>query len=81
MTEIIVEALGKTGQRGIICRGTLAEPKGFVYLLDDDDSCPHDWLFPRCKAVLLASKRHALQLLFISLATDLSGETMCMRDY
>lgn len=54
MTEIIVKALEITGQRGIINKGwgglgTLAEPKDFVYLLDN---CPHDWLFQQCKAVV-----------------------------
>ncbi|GAB2234490.1 hypothetical protein Drorol1_Dr00003745 [Drosera rotundifolia] len=54
MTQIIVDALERTGQRGIINKGwgglgNLAEPKDFVYLLD---SCPHDWLFPHCAAVV-----------------------------
>ncbi|KAF8647263.1 hypothetical protein HU200_065409 [Digitaria exilis] len=54
MTDIIVRALEITGQRGIINKGwgglgTLAEPKEFVYLLDN---CPHDWLFLQCKAVV-----------------------------
>ncbi|KAK7259983.1 hypothetical protein RIF29_25645 [Crotalaria pallida] len=54
MTEIIVEALEKSGQRGIINKGwgglgNLAEPKDSIYLLDN---CPHDWLFLRCKAVV-----------------------------
>ncbi|KAI4374038.1 hypothetical protein MLD38_012084 [Melastoma candidum] len=54
MTEIIVKALETTGQRGIISKGwgglgELAEPKEHLYLLD---SCPHDWLFPRCSAVV-----------------------------
>jgi sterol 3beta-glucosyltransferase len=54
MTEVIVKALEITGQRGIINKGwgglgTLAEPKDFVYLLDN---CPHDWLFLQCKAVV-----------------------------
>ncbi|XP_042477910.1 sterol 3-beta-glucosyltransferase UGT80A2-like isoform X1 [Macadamia integrifolia] len=54
MTQIIVEALKTTGQRGIINKGwgglgDLAEPPDFVYLLDN---CPHDWLFLRCKAVV-----------------------------
>ncbi|CAL9752428.1 unnamed protein product [Musa acuminata subsp. burmannicoides] len=54
MTEIIVEALKITGQRGIINKGwgglgNLAEPKDYVYLLDN---VPHDWLFPQCKAVV-----------------------------
>ncbi|GMH02524.1 hypothetical protein Nepgr_004363 [Nepenthes gracilis] len=54
MTQIIVKALEETGQRGIINKGwgglgKLAEPKETVYLLDN---CPHDWLFPRCAAVV-----------------------------
>lgn len=54
MTNIIVQALEITKQRGIINKGwgglgNLAEPKDFVYLLDN---CPHDWLFPRCIAVV-----------------------------
>ncbi|KAL0403410.1 UNVERIFIED_CONTAM: Sterol 3-beta-glucosyltransferase UGT80A2 [Sesamum radiatum] len=54
MTQIIVQALEITGQRGIINKGwgglgNLAEPKDFVYLLDN---CPHDWLFTRCAAVV-----------------------------
>ncbi|OIW01021.1 hypothetical protein TanjilG_14204 [Lupinus angustifolius] len=54
MTEIIVEALKKTGQRGIINKGwgglgNLAEPNDSIYLLDN---IPHDWLFLHCKAVV-----------------------------
>ncbi|MQL71310.1 hypothetical protein Taro_003615 [Colocasia esculenta] len=54
MTQIIVDALEQTGQRGIINKGwgglgNLAEPKDFVYLLDN---CPHDWLFLQCAAVV-----------------------------
>ncbi|XP_022720199.1 sterol 3-beta-glucosyltransferase UGT80A2-like [Durio zibethinus] len=54
MTQKIVQALEKTGQGGIINKGwgglgNLAEPKDFVYLLDN---CPHDWLFLRCVAVV-----------------------------
>ncbi|XVF41562.1 hypothetical protein PTKIN_Ptkin01aG0289500 [Pterospermum kingtungense] len=54
MTQIIVQALEKTKQRGIINKGwgglgNLAEPKRFVYSLDN---CPHDWLFLRCAAVV-----------------------------
>ncbi|XP_010264040.1 PREDICTED: sterol 3-beta-glucosyltransferase UGT80A2-like isoform X2 [Nelumbo nucifera] len=54
MTQIIVEALEETGQRGIINKGwgglgNLAESKDFVYLLDN---CPHDWLFLQCRAVV-----------------------------
>ncbi|KAI3874090.1 hypothetical protein MKW98_013751 [Papaver atlanticum] len=54
MTQIIVEALETTGNRGIINKGwgglgNMAEPKDFVYLLDN---CPHDWLFLQCTAVV-----------------------------
>ncbi|KAJ8899047.1 hypothetical protein K2173_010043 [Erythroxylum novogranatense] len=54
MTQIIVDALERTGQRGIINKGwgglgDLSEPKDSIYLLDN---CPHDWLFLRCKAVV-----------------------------
>ncbi|KAJ6686998.1 STEROL 3-BETA-GLUCOSYLTRANSFERASE [Salix purpurea] len=54
MTQTIVEAMEETGQRGIINKGwgglgNLAEPRDFIYLLDN---CPHDWLFLRCKAVV-----------------------------
>ncbi|XP_022844124.1 sterol 3-beta-glucosyltransferase UGT80A2-like isoform X2 [Olea europaea var. sylvestris] len=54
MTQIIVEALEITEQRGIINKGwgglgTLAEPKDSIYLLDN---CPHDWLFLQCAAVV-----------------------------
>ncbi|KAL3523403.1 hypothetical protein ACH5RR_016237 [Cinchona calisaya] len=54
MTQVIVQALEMTGQRGIINKGwgglgNLAESKDFVYLLDN---CPHDWLFVRCAAVV-----------------------------
>ncbi|CAK9207628.1 unnamed protein product [Sphagnum jensenii] len=54
MTKIIVEALRKTGQRGIIGKGwggigNLPVTPDFVYLVSD---CPHDWLFPQCAAVI-----------------------------
>lgn len=54
MTQIIVEAFERTGQRGIINKGwgglgNLAEPKDSIYLLDN---IPHDWLFLQCKAVV-----------------------------
>ncbi|BFG37303.1 hypothetical protein CerSpe_235760 [Prunus speciosa] len=54
MTNIILQALEITGQRGIINRGwgglgNLAEPSDSVYLVDN---CPHDWLFQRCSAVV-----------------------------
>ncbi|XP_057834737.2 sterol 3-beta-glucosyltransferase UGT80A2 isoform X1 [Cryptomeria japonica] len=54
MTQIIIKALKETKQRGIINKGwgglgNLTEPHEFVYTLDN---CPHDWLFPRCAAVV-----------------------------
>ncbi|XP_074321105.1 sterol 3-beta-glucosyltransferase UGT80A2-like isoform X2 [Silene latifolia] len=54
MTKTIVQALELTEQRGIINKGwgglgNLAEPKDFVYLLDN---VPHDWLFLQCAAVV-----------------------------
>jgi sterol 3beta-glucosyltransferase len=54
MTKIIVEALKKTGQRGIIGKGwggigNLTEVPENIFLLTD---CPHDWLFPQCAAVV-----------------------------
>jgi len=52
-TEIVLEALEKTGQRGVLISGwggmdadTLPDT---VYLLE---SAPHSWLFPRMKAVV-----------------------------
>nr|XP_043607815.1 sterol 3-beta-glucosyltransferase UGT80B1 isoform X3 [Erigeron canadensis] len=53
-TNIILEALKKTGQRGIIDRGwgdlgTFPNLPDDVFLLVD---CPHDWLFPQCAAVV-----------------------------
>uniref|UniRef100_A0A5B7ACA7 Putative sterol 3-beta-glucosyltransferase UGT80B1 isoform X1 n=1 Tax=Davidia involucrata TaxID=16924 RepID=A0A5B7ACA7_DAVIN len=53
-TNIIIEALKNTGQRGIIGRGwgdlgTFPEIPDNIFLLED---CPHDWLFPQCSAVV-----------------------------
>ncbi|KAJ7974048.1 Sterol 3-beta-glucosyltransferase [Quillaja saponaria] len=53
-TDIILEALKDTGQRGIIDRGwgnlgNLAEVPDNIFLLEE---CPHDWLFPQCSAVV-----------------------------
>eukprot|EP00850_Spirogloea_muscicola_P018644 SM000173S03013 [mRNA] locus=s173:96175:98924:- [translate_table: standard] len=54
MTKTIVEALTKTGQRGIIQKGwgglgEMDDPPEHIYLLGN---CPHDWLFPQCLAVV-----------------------------
>ncbi|XAR62486.1 Sterol 3-beta-glucosyltransferase [Bertholletia excelsa] len=47
-TDIILEALEKTGQRGIIDQGWGDLGTLFFCLVD----CPHDWLFPQCLAVV-----------------------------
>ncbi|CAM0883762.1 unnamed protein product [Alopecurus aequalis] len=54
VTAIILDALRETGQRGIISRGwgdlgSFSEVPVDVFILED---CPHDWLFPRCTAVV-----------------------------
>lgn len=54
MTDIILQALEITEQRGIINKGwgglgNSVEPNDSVYLVDN---CPHDWLFQRCSAVV-----------------------------
>lgn len=54
VTTIILDALRETGQRGIISRGwgdlgSFSEVPVDVFILED---CPHDWLFPRCAAVV-----------------------------
>ena len=51
-SRTIFAALEKAGARGIVSRGwgNLGgeAPPAHVHLIDD---CPHDWLFPRCRAV------------------------------
>lgn len=54
MTAIIFEALRKTGMRGIIQKGWGGLGEGIpappsVYIVGN---CPHDWLFPKCSAVV-----------------------------
>ncbi|VAH82216.1 unnamed protein product [Triticum turgidum subsp. durum] len=54
VTAIILDALREMGQRGIISRGwgdlgSFSEVPADVFILED---CPHDWLFPRCTAVV-----------------------------
>jgi sterol 3beta-glucosyltransferase len=52
LTRTIFTALGKAGARGIVSEGWAhlggAAPPPNVYVIGD---CPHDWLFPRCRAV------------------------------
>nr|CAB3474910.1 unnamed protein product [Digitaria exilis] len=54
VTSTILDALRETGQRGIISRGwgalgSFSEVPVDIFILED---CPHDWLFPRCAAVV-----------------------------
>lgn len=53
-TDIVLEALKDTGQRGIIDKGwgglgNITEIPESIFLLEE---CPHDWLFPHCSAVV-----------------------------
>jgi UDP:flavonoid glycosyltransferase YjiC (YdhE family) len=52
VSRTIFAALEQAGARGIVSRGWGhlggTTPPAHVYLIDD---CPHDWLFPRCRAV------------------------------
>ncbi|KAL2334925.1 hypothetical protein Fmac_016138 [Flemingia macrophylla] len=53
-TDVIMEALKNTKQRGIIDKGwgnlgNLAEIPDNIFLLEE---CPHDWLFPQCSALV-----------------------------
>ena len=52
LTRTIFKALDKAGARGVVARGWAhlgdEVPPPNVFLIDD---CPHDWLFPRCRAV------------------------------
>lgn len=51
-TRTIYAALSQAGARGIVQRGWGhlggEAPPPHVYVIDE---CPHDWLFPRCRAV------------------------------
>jgi UDP:flavonoid glycosyltransferase YjiC (YdhE family) len=51
LTRTIFAALEKAGARGIVSKGWAhlgGTPPPNVYVIGD---CPHDWLFPRCRAV------------------------------
>jgi sterol 3beta-glucosyltransferase len=53
MTAIVLEALARAGQRGLLATGlgglAASETPSSVYLLDE---APHDWLFPQMAAVV-----------------------------
>ncbi|CAD7699030.1 unnamed protein product [Ostreobium quekettii] len=54
LTKIIFDAVAKAGVRALLSKGWSNLGQGFelpeaIMLLDD---CPHDWLFPRCSAVV-----------------------------
>jgi len=54
MTRIVVSALETSGERGVICTGSgaMAKPNKPPETLYFIDSIPHDWIFPRVKAVV-----------------------------
>jgi UDP:flavonoid glycosyltransferase YjiC (YdhE family) len=52
VTDILLEALRLTGQRGVLHRNTVDGRSGFPANVYVDDNLPHDWLFPRVKAVV-----------------------------
>lgn len=53
LTELVIEALNKTGERGILMSGwgglTPSDLPPHIYLADE---APHHWLFPQMKAVI-----------------------------
>lgn len=53
MTRLVTDALARAGQRGILATGwgglRPGQPSAQLFMLDD---APHDWLFPRCAAVV-----------------------------
>ncbi|CAI7891201.1 unnamed protein product [Closterium sp. NIES-53] len=54
LTQKFLEALERTGQRGILQEGwgglgKMETPNENVLVISN---CPHDWLFPRCRAVV-----------------------------
>ena len=52
VTDILLEALRVTGQRGVLHRNTVDGRSVFPANVYVDDNLPHDWLFPRVKAVV-----------------------------
>jgi UDP:flavonoid glycosyltransferase YjiC (YdhE family) len=52
VTDLLLEALRRTGNRGILHRNTVDGRSAFPADVYVDDNLPHDWLFPRMKAVV-----------------------------
>lgn len=52
VTELILEALRRTGSRGVLHRNTVDGRSTFPSSVYVDDHLPHEWLFPRVKAVV-----------------------------
>ena len=52
VTDTLLEALRVTGHRGILHRNTVDARSTFPADVYVDDNLPHDWLFPRVKAVV-----------------------------
>jgi sterol 3beta-glucosyltransferase len=52
VTDILLKALRVTGNRGILHRNTVDGRSAFPANVYVDDDLPHDWLFPRMKAVV-----------------------------
>jgi UDP:flavonoid glycosyltransferase YjiC (YdhE family) len=52
VTELILEALQRTGSRGVLHRNTVDGRSSFPASVYVDDHLPHEWLFPRVKAVV-----------------------------
>ncbi|UQA59110.1 glycosyltransferase [Polyangium aurulentum] len=52
LTELLLETLRITGDRAIFHRNTVDDRRAFPEGVYVDDDLPHDWLFPRMKAVV-----------------------------
>jgi sterol 3beta-glucosyltransferase len=52
VTELILEALRRTGNRGVLHRNTVDGRSTFPDNVYVDDNLPHEWLFPQVKAVV-----------------------------
>eukprot|EP01094_Clydonella_sp_ATCC50884_P020248 TRINITY_DN4164_c0_g1_i2.p2 TRINITY_DN4164_c0_g1~~TRINITY_DN4164_c0_g1_i2.p2 ORF type:complete len:475 (-),score=123.42 TRINITY_DN4164_c0_g1_i2:102-1526(-) len=56
LTQLVVGAVLSSGRRAILCKGwgldgsdSVSIPSELIHVIK---SCPHDWLFPRCAAVV-----------------------------